>query len=71
MSAGERDPDSEGVEGMSASKMREAASRDDFQDFIRGVPVGFTYSQELFDAVKEGMAMPSDEELGAYRACRA
>tara|TARA_R110000824_G_scaffold393883_1_gene593317 strand:- start:44 stop:685 length:642 start_codon:yes stop_codon:yes gene_type:complete len=71
VSAGERDPDSDGVEGMSASKMREAAGRDDFQDFIRGLPVGFAYSQELFDAVKEGMAMPSDEELGAYRACRA
>ena len=70
VSAGERDPDSEGVEGMSASKMREAASKDDFQEFIKGLPVGFALSQELFDAVKEGMALPSDEELGAYRAVR-
>ena len=68
VSAGERDPDSEGVEGMSASKMREAATKDDFQEFITGIPVGFTYSQELFDAVKEGMALPSDEEITAYRA---
>ena len=68
VSAGERDPDSEGVEGMSASKMRKAATKDDFQEFITGLPVGFTYSQELFDAVKEGMALPGDEEISAYRA---
>tara|TARA_B100001778_G_C18561541_1_gene618003 strand:+ start:59 stop:703 length:645 start_codon:yes stop_codon:yes gene_type:complete len=68
VSAGERDPDSEGVEGMSASKMREAATKDDFQEFITGLPEGFAYSQELFDAVKEGMALPSDEEIAAYRA---
>ena len=49
VSAGERDPDSEGVEGMSASKMREAASKDDFQEFIKGLPVGFALSQELFE----------------------
>ena len=71
VSAGERDPDSDGVEGMSASKMREAAGKDDFQEFIKGIPVGFAYSQELFDGVKEGMALPSDEEIGAYRASKA
>tara|TARA_R110000765_G_scaffold391698_1_gene484676 strand:+ start:49 stop:690 length:642 start_codon:yes stop_codon:yes gene_type:complete len=71
VSAGERDPDSEGVEGMSASKMREAATKDDFQEFIKGIPVGFAYSQELFDGVKEGMVLPSDEEIHAYRASKA
>ena len=68
VSAGERDPDSEGVEGMSASKMREAATKDDFQEFITGLPIGFPYAQELFDEVKAGMALPSDEEIAAYRA---
>ena len=38
VSAGERDPDSEGVEGMSASKMRKAAASDDFETFRKGVP---------------------------------
>ena len=71
VSAGERDPDSEGVEGMSASKMREAVINDDFQEFIKGIPVGFPYAQELFDEVKEGMALPSDEEIHAYRASKA
>ena len=38
VSAGERDPDAEGVEGMSASKMRKAASENDFETFRQGVP---------------------------------
>ena len=38
VSAGERDPDAEGVEGMSASKMRKAAASDDFESFRKGVP---------------------------------
>ena len=33
ISAGERDPDAEGVTGMSASKMRGAASQGDFESF--------------------------------------
>ncbi len=36
-SAGERDPDAEGVEGMSASKMRAAAVDGDFDSFESGV----------------------------------
>ena len=38
VSAGGRDPDSEGVEGMSASKMRKAAVEDDFESFDKGIP---------------------------------
>ncbi|ADO97892.1 cytitidyltransferase [Synechococcus phage S-SSM5] len=37
-SAGGRDPDAEGVEGMSASKMRKAAVEDDFDSFDKGIP---------------------------------
>ena len=37
-SAGDRDPDSEGVEGMSASKLRKAAVEDDFSAFDKGLP---------------------------------
>lgn len=37
-SAGERSPDSEGIEGMSASKMRKAAAENDFKTFRSGVP---------------------------------
>ena len=38
VSAGGRDPDAEGVEGMSASKMRKAAVEDDFESFDKGIP---------------------------------
>lgn len=38
VSAGDRDPDAEGVEGMSASKMRKAAAENDFNTFRQGIP---------------------------------
>jgi hypothetical protein len=38
VSAGERDPDEEGVTGMSASKLRNYASRGDLKNFKRGIP---------------------------------
>ena len=53
-SSGERDPDAEGVTGMSASKMREMAKNDDYRSFKRGV-VGLSDSdtKALFAAVKK------------------
>jgi nicotinic acid mononucleotide adenylyltransferase len=38
VSAGERDPDAEGVEGMSASKLRALAKAGDFDTFKTGLP---------------------------------
>ena len=48
-SAGGRDPDAEGVEGMSASKMRKAAIEDDSDTFSKGV------SKELSKKDKEAL----------------
>src|SRR5210317_2225263 len=51
VSAGERDPDAEGATGMSASKMRAAAKKDDFESFKRGLPSSFARTaaaQDLF-----------------------
>ena len=42
VSAGGRDPDAEGVEGMSASKMRKAAVEGDFDKFDEGIPAGLS-----------------------------
>ena len=42
VSAGGRDPDAEGVEGMSASKMRKAAVEGDFDTFDEGIPEGLS-----------------------------
>jgi hypothetical protein len=57
VSAGVRDADAEGVEGMSASKMRKAVMDNDFDSFRRGTPKTLDDgdTQTLFDAVRQGM----------------
>jgi len=55
-SSGERDPDAEGVSGMSASKMREMAKNDDYRNFKRGVVnLSDSDTKALFAAVRKGM----------------
>ena len=54
-SAGERDPDAEGVAGMSASKMRKAAMDNDFKAFAQGLPLNFKDGERLFSDVKKEM----------------
>ena len=57
-SSGERDPDAEGVSGMSASKMREMAKNNDYRSFKQGVPnLSDSDSKQLFNAVKKGMGI--------------
>ena len=57
VSAGERDPDAEGAMGMSASKMRAAAKKKDFDSFKKGLPRNFSIqnSETLFKLVRRGM----------------
>ena len=58
VSSGERDPDAEGVTGMSASKMREMAKNNDYRSFKLGVPnLSDSDSKTLFKAVKKGMGI--------------
>jgi hypothetical protein len=59
ISAGVRDADAEGVEGMSASKMRKAVMDDDFASFRIGTPKTLDDgdTQTLFDAVRQGMGV--------------
>ena len=65
VSAGQRDPDAEGVEGMSASKMRAAASDNDFTTFAQGLPKAFSNadSKALFNAVRKGMGLKEATEF--------
>jgi len=51
ISAGERDPDADGVEGMSASKMRSLAKLGNLGDFQKGLPPTFD-GREMMDVVK-------------------
>ena len=57
ISAGERDPDAEGVTGMSASKMRASASANDFDTFKLGVPSTFKQAMSLFKDVRKYMGI--------------
>ena len=59
ISAGVRDADAEGVEGMSASKMRKAVIDDDFESFRKGTPKELDDgdTRALFDAVRQGMGV--------------
>jgi hypothetical protein len=61
-SAGERDPDAEGVSGMSASKMRTAAAKGNFKEFKKGIPsnVSLEHSKELYNDVRKGMQVKED-----------
>jgi len=78
VSAGERDPDAEGVSGMSASKMRAAAAANRYEDekdpktgkilngFKSGLPKKFekTTGKKLFDVLRKSMNI--SEELATF-----
>ena len=57
VSAGDRDPDGEGVSAMSASKLRKAAADDDYDTFRTGIPKGFKdeNARKLYDSIRKGM----------------
>ena len=62
ISAGERDPDSDGVSGMSASKMRAAVAGGDYDSFKMGVPptVSEKDCHTLYKAVSKGMKIKEE-----------
>ena len=66
VSAGERDPDAEGVEGMSASKLRKHAKEGDFETFSKGVPkaLGEKDARKLYNTVRKNMGL--DEEFETW-----
>ena len=61
-SAGDRDPDGEGVEGMSASKLRKAAMDDDYDTFVSGMPekLGRKGKEELYNTLRQAMNVQED-----------
>ena len=65
ISAGVRDADAEGVEGMSASKLRKAVVDDDFDGFKRGLPKGIDDGDRaaLFNAVRQGMKIKAASKV--------
>jgi hypothetical protein len=69
-SAGHRDPDAEGTEGMSASKMREHAKNNDSHGFRQGVPahVSDAHANALMRDVRKGMGLHEDVYRGMFKA---
>ena len=65
ISAGVRDADSDGVEGMSASKLRKAVVDDDFKAFKRGLPKGIDDGDRmaLYNAVRQGMKIKAASKV--------
>ena len=66
ISSGDRDPDSDGVEGLSASRMRLAASENDFKAFSKGLPKDLDKDnkKQIFTAVRSSMGI--NEEWGIW-----
>ena len=63
VSAGDRDPDGEGVSAMSASKLRKAASDDDFDTFRTGVPRSMNdqNARNLYLALQKAMKVKKQQ----------
>lgn len=57
VSAGERDPDSDSVDGMSGTKMRVAAVEDNLEDFMKGLPshISETEAKKVMEKIKAGL----------------
>ena len=65
VSSGERDPDAEGMEGLSSSRMRLAAAEGDFKTFRAGLPEDTPrkMAMGLFDSVRETMNVQEMKEF--------
>ena len=58
-SSGDRDPDADGLAGVSASRAREAAAAGDVKAFAQATGAG-KLTQELYAAVRSGMKLAED-----------
>ena len=69
-SAGQRDPDAEGAEGMSASKMREHAKNNNYDEFHKGAPSAMKpeHRKAMFHDLRKGMGLHEDTSRGLFKA---
>ena len=65
VSSGDRDPDAEGMEGLSSSRMRLAAAEGDFKTFRAGLPEDTPrkMAMNLFDTVRQSMNVQEMKEF--------
>ena len=64
VSAGTRDPDGEGVSGMSASKLRKIVAAGDYNAFQVGMPstISSNDQKKLYNDIRKGMGLNEDTE---------
>jgi cytidyltransferase-like protein len=69
-SAGHRDPDAEGSEGMSGTKMRSHAASGNYKEFKKGVPehVADNHAKELYHDTRKGMGIHENINRGVFKA---
>ena len=69
VSAGERDPDAEGVSGMSASKMRQSAVEGDYKTFRKGTPSSLNDKDTklMFNDIRKGMRLSVVKEGSKWK----
>ena len=69
-SAGHRDPDAEGAEGMSGTKMRHHATSGNYKEFRKGVPehVPEHHAKELYHDVRKGSGIHESANRGQFKA---
>ena len=63
LSAGQRDPDAEGVAGISGTKMRAHASGNDYKSFKSGLHPNHSdeHAKKLYKATRQGMNLQKEE----------
>jgi len=74
--AGERDPDADGAEGMSASKMRSSALEGNFEDYedetgkkqpgFKSGVANPSIAQDMYDTIRKNMGVNQDESITEY-----
>ena len=65
VNVGERNDSSEGIDGVSATKQRNAAKDNDFVAFTQGLPKSMSNkdAKQLFNAVRKGMGLKEENEF--------
>ena len=63
LSAGHRDPDAEGVSGISGSKMRAHATNNDYKSFKAGLHANHSdeHARKLYKATRQGLNLQNEE----------
>jgi len=73
LEAGKRDPDAEGVKGMSGSKLRAAIKSGDFKGFAASLPrrANTTDAKELYGELRTGLGVKESHDYSSVIRCAA